>query len=239
MVDIISNWGVTLNNGYERQYIPRVSEYARHAQEAHGSRSSQYATKLINDINWIKRYCFFPYYKFSSLTAPSIQKKDIAPLYPIVRHLLVELSKIAVNIEKTTKGQDPQARPSIPGINNPWDAYIFEIPSAISRHMDMLFPKEKRNNLSLIMFTASVTSVLDYLMNNQNSWAYSIETEEIFRDTDSVSSSDTIDTIDTIDTTDTTIGGDLSLYSDGKIDTEAIFKEALAKKRRSEGVPSA
>jgi hypothetical protein len=57
-------------------------------------------------------------------------------------------------------------------------------------------------------------------MNNQNSWAYTVETEDIFRDTDSVDSD--------------TIGGDSSLFADGKIDTEAIFNEVIAQRRRAE-----
>ena len=47
--------------------------------------------------------------------------------------------------------------------------------------MDALLGPEKRNNAALVFFALSAATVLDYLLNNESSWAYSEQGVFLFR----------------------------------------------------------
>jgi hypothetical protein len=61
------------------------------------------------------------------------------------------------------------------GIDNPWESYVFQVPNPVSIRLNALLAHKKKNNAALIFFALAVTTVLDYLVNNENSWAYALE----------------------------------------------------------------
>jgi hypothetical protein len=115
---------------------------------------------------------FLPYYRFESGFPSPFQRKDIFPLYPEVRSLRRYLTATAVGIEQGNKNGGAEKRALCNGIDNPWEPYVFQVPNPLSKRLDLLLGPRKRNNASLIFFTLATVTVLDYLMNNENSWAY-------------------------------------------------------------------
>jgi hypothetical protein len=84
-----------------------------------------------------------------------------------------------------------------------------------------LAPKN-RTNASLIFFTLAVTSVLDYLVNNEESWANTGRASPLFRSVDG----EGMTPLTGVDT---------------RIDAEAVFKQALKRreiKKQAAGAPA-
>lgn len=169
---IINNWTMYIELSFVKEYLPRLGEYCRILESTTESRTSNYAKRILNELHWTKRLYFLPYYKFESVFPPPYQKKDITPLYPEIRQLRKYLTAVAAGIEQGNRQGGADAKAPCEGIDNPWAPYVFQVPNPLSTRLDALLAGKKRNNASLLFFTLAVTTVLDYLVNNENSWAY-------------------------------------------------------------------
>jgi hypothetical protein len=69
-------------------------------------------------------------------------------------------------------------------MKNAFDPYEFQIDTALSKRMDSLLPKNQRTNVTLVFFTLACCSVLDDLLNNSGSAAYSVDKSIVFRSLD-------------------------------------------------------
>ncbi|MDR2245419.1 MAG: hypothetical protein LBE17_01895 [Treponema sp.] len=207
---IIDKWHYAVETGFDREYLPRLSEYCRIMESNSESHTSSYAKRLLNELQWIKRLYFLPYYKFETLLPPPFQKYDIPSLYIEIRHLRRSLTAVAAGIERGNKMGGAEKKTPCEGIDNPWDRYTFQVPNPLSKRLDLLLGEKKQNNASLIFFTLAVTVVADTFINNGNSWAYTDRPEVLFR----------------------SINGEGLIPSPGeddKVDAEALFKQSLKK----------
>jgi len=181
MSEIINNWRSYMEDSFSKEYLPRLTEYCRMLENSEESRSSVYAKKTMNEIHWIKRLYFLPYYKFESLGPPPFQKQDVVPIYTQIRKLRKNLTAIAVGIEQGTRAGGAAAKAPCDGIGNPWESYNFQVPNPISKRLDMLLPPERKINATLIFFSLSAVAVLDYIVNNESSWSYANRPGPLFR----------------------------------------------------------
>jgi hypothetical protein len=208
--EIINNWRAYIEDSFTKEYLPRLSEYCRMLDNSKESRTSVYAKKNMNELHWIKRLYFLPFYKFESLGPPPFHKQDIVPIFSQIRKLRKFLISIAVGIEQGTRAGGAAAKAQCPGINNPWEAYNFQVPNPVSRRMDLMLPPERRINATLIFFSLSTIAILDFIVNNENSWSYNSGRGPLFR---SVKDE-----------------GIVPLFGvDTKIDADQIFKNSLKK----------
>jgi len=208
--DMLNNWRRYIEDSFTRTYLPRLAAYCRILENSEESRASPYARKNLNELHWIKRLYFLPYYKFESIGPPPFPKQDIIPIYAEVRKLRKYLTAVAVGIEQGTRAGGPAAKALCNGINNPWESYNFQVPNPVSKRLDMALPPEKRLNATLVYITLSTVTVLDYLINNENSWAYGSRPGPLFR---SVKNE-----------------GITPMFGvDEKLDADQIFKDSLKK----------
>jgi hypothetical protein len=208
MVNIMTNWHFYYDEAFSKEYLPRLAEYCRILDSPAESRTSPYAKRLVNELHWTKRLYFLPYYRFESSSPPPFQKKDVDALYPEIRHLRKYLTAVASGIEHGLKAGGVKDNTHCDGIENPWENYNFQVPNPVSTRLDALLGK-KRTNASLIFYTLAVTVVLDYLVNNDNSWAYNDErTALVFRSVDNAAITP-------------------AFGVDTRIDTDALFKQSL------------
>jgi hypothetical protein len=173
MSEILNNWREYIEDSISKDYLPRLLEYCRILDNSEESRISVYAKKTLNELHWVKRLYFLPYYKFESLGPPPFQKQDVIPIYSQIRKLKKNLTAIAMGIEQGTRAGGAAAKVPCDGINNPWEPYNFQVPNPVSKRLDMLLPPERRTNATLIFFSLSAVTVLDYIVNNEGSWSYS------------------------------------------------------------------
>jgi hypothetical protein len=209
---IINNWQIYIDISFNKEYLPRLKEYVRILDSNAESRTSNYAKRILNDLHWAKRLYFLPYYKFESIFPPSIQKKEIDSLYPEIRKLRKYLTAVAAGIEQGNKQGGAEKRAPCDGIDNPWEPYVFQVPNPLSRRLDALLGDKKRNNATLVFFTLAVTTVLDYMINNDSSWAYGKHSSILFRSVDN----EGVRPLTGVDT---------------KIDADAIFKQVLKQRK--------
>jgi hypothetical protein len=179
--NIVNNWRGYIENSFMKEYLPRLMEYCRILENSPEARTSVYAKKNLNELHWIKRLYFLPYYKFESLGPPPFQKQDVTPIYSQIRTLRKYLTSIAMGIEQGMRKGGAAAKAPCDGISNPWEAYNFEVPNPISKRLSMMLPPERRNNATLIFFSLAASAVLDYIVNNENSWCYGSRPGPLFR----------------------------------------------------------
>jgi hypothetical protein len=210
---IIGNWHEYFSITFEKEYLPRLSEYCRLIDQAGESRASQYAKKVLNEMYWIKRLYFMPYYKFDSLFPLPFQKKDVESVYPEVRALRRSLAAVAAGIEQANKIGGAKKLVPCDGVDNPWEPYNFEVPNPVSTRLNALLAPQKRNNAILVFFSLAIATVLDHLVNNPDSWAYSGTSGVLFRSL-----------------------GNKGLVPqfgvDQKVDADRIFKESLQEREQ-------
>ncbi|AEJ20924.1 hypothetical protein [Gracilinema caldarium] len=213
---IISNWPQYQEQILEKEYLHRLNEYCQILENSSESRTGSYPKRILMDLHWIKRLFFLPYYKFDSFSAPTIHKLDIPSFYSEVHTLKRLLTTVAASIDKAKKAGGPETGVNCDGIDNPWDPYLFQVPNPLSVRIDALLGgknSKQRTNAALVYFTLAVTTVLDYIINNQSSWAYTNDAGIIFRSVDGE--------------------GAIPLYgTQTDIDPDLLFKEAL-KNRKS------
>jgi hypothetical protein len=210
---IINNWQRYIDLGFNKGYLPRLVEYCRILENTADSRNSSYAKRTLNECHWLKRLYFLPHYKFESLGPPPFQKEDTTPLYGEMRLLRRYLTEVAQGIELGNRQGGAEAQAPCDGIDNPWEPYNFEVPNPVSIRLDALLGAKKKNNASLIYFTLAVTTVLDHLVNNENSWAYDNRPGPLFRSIDGE--------------------GIMPLFGvETKIDADLIFRQVTKQKER-------
>jgi hypothetical protein len=210
LAETINNWRGYIEDGFSRDYLPRLSEYCRMLENSNEYRITPYGRKNLNELHWIKRLYFLPYYKFESIGPPPFPKSEIVPIYSEVRKVRKYLTSVALGIEQGIRAGGAPAKAVCKGINNPWESYNFQVPNPVSRRLDMMLPPERRMNATLIFFSLSAVTVLDYIVNNENSWVYNDRSGPLFR---SVKNE-----------------GIVPLFGvDKKLDADKIFKDSLKK----------
>jgi hypothetical protein len=208
----ISNWQRYIEDSFSKEYLPRLSEYCSIIEHSAESRMSSFAKKTLDGLRWLKRLYFLPYFKFESLGPPPFQKQDVTAIYSEVRNLRKYLTMVAAGIEHGNQLGGAEAKAHCDGIDNPWNRYVFEIPNPVSRRLDALLTHGRRNNTVLVFFALSVVTILDNLLNNENSWAYGEKAGPIFRSVNNQ--------------------GVKPIFGiDNKLDADKIFKEEMRKKQ--------
>jgi hypothetical protein len=178
---IITNWQQYIDESFIKEYLPRLSEYCHMLEHSSDSRSSVYGKRTVNELRWAKRLYFLPYYRFESMGPPPFQNSDRLVIYTQVRTLRKYLTLVAAGIRQGSKRGGAEAKAACNGIDNPWAQYNFEIPNPVSRRMNALLSPAKRNNAAVVFFALSAATILDYLLNNESSWAYTDSSGVLFR----------------------------------------------------------
>jgi hypothetical protein len=213
LTEIINNWRGYIEDSFSRDYLPRLTEYCRMLENSRESRITPYGRKNLNELHWIKRLYFLPYYKFESMGPPPFPKSEIVPIYSEIRKVRKNLTAIALGIEQGMRAGGAKAKAPCRGINNPWEPYNFQVPNPVSMRLDMMLPFERRINATLIFFSLSAATVLDYIVNNENSWVYNNSRQAtLFR---SIKNE----------------GIEPLFGVDNKLDADRIFKESLKKQK--------
>jgi len=91
---------------------------------------------------------------------------------------------------------------------------MFQVPNPLSTRLDAILGSKMKTNASLIYFCLAIATVLDHLVNNENSWAYDAPSTSLFRSVNGESG--------------TPLTG-----IDDRIDADAIFKQALRQRQKN------
>jgi len=213
--EIISNWQYYLETCFDKEYLPRLTEYIRILEGSIEERNSPYTRRLISELHWVKRLYFLPFYKFELRLTPPTHKSDVTQIYAKIKTLRKYLSAVAANIEQARKSGGAEENVSCDTIDNPWAPYEFQIPNPLSKRLNALLKPKLRNNASLVYFSLAIITVLDHLVNNEDSWAYGSQPGPLFRSANGE--------------------GVMPLTGvDNKVNADAIFKQTLLQRQKKE-----
>jgi len=179
--EIINNWHYYIELSFDKEYLPRMTEYVRILEGSAEERNSPYTKKLITELHLIKRFYFLPFYKFDALVPHTILKKDTISIYTKIRTFRKCVAAVAAGIEYGNKAGGAAANAQCDGIENPWEPYVFQVPNPLSIRLDAILGPKGKTNASLIYFCLAIATVLDYLLNNEKSWAYAAPSMPLFR----------------------------------------------------------
>ena len=209
---IISNWQQYIDECYIKEYLPRLSDYCRLLEHSSDSKNSVFGKKNLNELRWIKRLYFLPYFKFEAIGPPPFKSQEATVIYTHTRVLRKYLTLVAAGIEQGNRIGGAAAKAPCNGIDNPWAQYHFELPNPVSKRLDALLAPNKRNNAVLVFFALSTITILDNLINSESSWAYNNDSVCLYR----------------------SLNGDGStpLFGvDEKIDADQLFRNSLKKRQ--------
>jgi hypothetical protein len=182
---IIDNLHSSVETIFDRMYIPRLAEYTKLFHDPPSSGMKAYAMKIRTELNYVAHFSLFPLLQIESLNADSFRKKEVDAVSSKIRTLRQAFTRIAASIERAMKAGGAAAGAHCEAINNPWDNYDFAVENPLSKRLNLLLDKKNRSNVSLVFYTISVISVLDYFLNNPDSWAYRTNPDKLFRSLDS------------------------------------------------------
>jgi len=212
--EIIANWQRYIDESFIKEYLPRLSEYCHMLEHSPDAKNSVFGKRTMNELRWIKRLFFLPYYKFAALGPPPFKNQETTPIYTQTRTLRKYLTMVAAGIEQGNRRGGAEAKAPCNGIDNPWTQFHFEIPNPVSRRLDMLLPPGKRNNAVLVFFALSTATVLDNLLNSETSWAYdNNNTDVLFRSVND--------------------DGNTPMFGvDDKVDADQLFRNSLKQRQQ-------
>jgi len=209
---IIGSWHGHLEETLGKEYLPRLSEYARLADESPESRVSNYAKRMLAELLWVKRLNFLPFLRFeTAFSTHPFRKKEEKPFYAEVRELRRLLTGVASGIEAGIKNGGAASGAPCDGIDNPWEPYVFQLPNPVSMRLDAILGgknSRRKTNAALVFFTLSAVSVLDLIVNDKSGYAYADSAVCPFRSLEG--------------------DGVKPLFGvDARIDADALFKQSL------------
>ncbi|MDR2149333.1 MAG: hypothetical protein LBO67_00620 [Spirochaetaceae bacterium] len=177
LTTITNNWGAALDMMFTKEYLPRLNEYHTMYENAGNARDAIYIRRLYSELQWLRRLFFFPYYNFDVKFGAPLKREGLTSIYTEIRKLRRILTTIACEI-------DAVHRKSSGIIANAWAPYNFQLANSVSVRLNALLVEKKRTNALLIFFTLSIVMILDYMLNNENSWAYSGHPQFLLRSPD-------------------------------------------------------
>ncbi len=181
--DVISEWSVYIEDLFNKKYGDYLRGFMNSLYSQADYPSTQYGKENINNILWRQKTYFLPNFKFSAptLTKPRNDSK-YKPLYSRTDFARVVLTSFVRRIDDAfaTKG-------IVPGIDNPWERYHFDISNVVSKRLDVLLGAKRdisvtaATNANLLKYTLCVLSVLDWWINNTESPAYTTDAMHFYR----------------------------------------------------------
>ncbi len=181
--DALSEWASYHEELFDKNYGDYLRTYVNSIYSQKEYIQSKFGKETLNNIYWCTKFYFLPHFKFQ---APVLQKplndNKYKAFYGRTDYIRTVFSTLVKRIEESaeTKGL-------VLGVLNPWDKYVFDLPNAISKRIDVLLGAKRdadvsaATNANLIKYSLCIMAVLDWWVNNPSSPAYSCDPALIYR----------------------------------------------------------
>jgi diguanylate cyclase (GGDEF)-like protein len=180
------SWYLFIDELLSKHYASQLYEYCRQIERSVQFKASSYGQKMASDLMWIKRLYFFPYLSFTAVQGPRPSIGSHLPrLYEVTAQLKSILSRVVLNIDRRNEYSGDSVKN--------WNTkYWFEIENHVSRRLKYLLGQQvplgfsdpsitKDSNAMLLLYTLSIITVLDYLINDPESFFYAQEEPPLYR----------------------------------------------------------
>lgn len=173
-----------------KRYLPLLSEYCRLIETEREDSRGAFAQKRESELIWIKKKFFFPRLQGAvAMSASAKNMEGLPSLCSLAASLKLSLAAIAADVERHAEAK-AAGHDYLPGaIENPFDPAAFEVDNLVSRRLGLLvkhgaLPERRLNNALIVGSCLDLVSLLDYLLNDAESWAQADYSGKLYRSLD-------------------------------------------------------
>lgn len=182
---ILEEWILYQELVFDKQFSVDLKSFTHQIYTQPDFAKSPYGRKLLSNMYSLIKCVYLPHFDIKMYGTSKFQKDDrLPPFFVRVRRLKRLLSRYNRSIHEAPLGSASNSDNSVLGVVNPWAIYKFDIPNALSTRLDALaggkFSKA-RTNAYLIDATYSILTVLDWWVNDKNSFAYKNDPDFLYR----------------------------------------------------------
>lgn len=182
---ILEDWILYEESVFEKNFSNDLKEFTHQIYTQPEYSKNPYGRRLLSNMYTLIKATFLPHFDIHLYGTTRMQKDDrLPPFYLRVAHLKEILGKYQDSINAAPPGSDANPDGFVPGVLNPWVPYKFDIPNPVSRRLDALLGGKHakgKTNAVLIRSTLSVLNVLDWWVNDVNSFAYRNPPKYLYR----------------------------------------------------------
>lgn len=180
---ILDDWSAYRENTFEKLYCEPLQELVNNIYSQSDFDKSHIGRRLYNSLLWQTTYHYLPNFKFDKLLLehPADESK-YRPLFHRTDFARKYLTLVVNECDATQK-----TKGNVKLIENPWEHYNFDIPNEVSKRLDVLLGAQNKSsstnatNANLLKYTLCFMAVLDWVLNNPESPAYTTDPMHIFR----------------------------------------------------------
>lgn len=182
---ILEEWILYQELVFDKQFSVDLKSFTHQIYTQPDFAKSPYGRKLLSNMYSLIKCVYLPHFDIKMYGSSKFQKDDrLPPFFVRVRRLKRLLSRYNRFIHESPPGSDSNSENSVLGVVNPWALYKFDIPNALSTRFDALAGgkySKNRTNAYLIDATTSILAVLDWWINDENSFAYKNDSDFLYR----------------------------------------------------------
>ena len=182
---ILEQWILYQETIFDKTFSTDLKAYTHQIYTQPDYNKTPYGRKLLSNLYSLIKQYYLPWFDIRLYGIVKSQKDEKLPhFYVRVSRLKRLLTRYNDAIESAPSGSELNPDASVPGVLNPWEIYKFDVSNPVSRRLDALcggkHSKYKTNAL-LIRYTLSILNVLDWWINDKESFAYRSTPEYLYR----------------------------------------------------------
>jgi len=185
---ILEEWILYQEIVFDKTFSTDLKEYTHQIYTQPEYNKAPYGRTQLSNMYTLIKTMFLPYFDIRLYGTAKIQKDDrLPPFYLRVMRLKRLLGRYYEEVRAAPPGSDVNTTGSLPGIQNPWGQYKFDIANAVSKRLDALCGgkhSKTKTNAVLIRYTYLILCVLDWWINDKNSYAYQYSPDYLYRVTE-------------------------------------------------------
>lgn len=180
---ILEDWVLYQEMVFDKEFSDDLKSYTHQIYTQPDFNKTPYGRKLLSNLYTLIKTMFLPYFDIRMYGTSKPAKGDrLPPFFLRVKQLHRVMERYCDEIDSVIPGTESAS--SISGISNPWEPYRFEIPNVVSRRLDALFGGKNakiKTNAFLVKQSFLIVSVLNWWINDRDSFAYRFPPDYLYR----------------------------------------------------------
>ncbi len=182
---ILEDWILYQETIIDKNFSIDLKEYTHQIYTQPEYNKSPYGRTLLSNMYTLIKTMFLPHFDIRMFGTAKFQKDDrLPPFFLRVMRLKRLLGRYNDSILSAPPGNENNPSSSVPGVQNPWELYKFDISNPVSKRLNAICGGKNnkgKTNALLIQYTLSILNVLDWWINDENSYAYRDNPDYLYR----------------------------------------------------------
>jgi hypothetical protein len=172
---ILEEWIRYQETVFDKSLSLELKAYTHQIYTQPDFHKTPYGRKLLSNMYTLTKSMFLPHFNIQMYGSARLIKDDRLPPFYI---RTARLRRVLERYYEAIHDAPPESEANgtaVPGVQNPWDPYKFDIANPLSKRLDALCGgkhSRMKTNATLIRYTLSILHVLDWWINDRTSFAY-------------------------------------------------------------------